>query len=118
MSNVKLYSKIPVTISAIQYTGSQDLSRVSEIIDFTGHRFRVRDIKDVDGSVITAEVYDELHDTWVGVKDGDYIIKGIQGEFYPHDEALFPQAYIENWQQEAAEIKENANPLPASLQNT
>lgn len=118
MSNVKKYTKIPLTIEAIQYTNSQDLSRISEIIEFTGHKFQVRDIKDVGDSVITAEVYDELHDTWVGVKDGDYIIRGIDGEFYPHDEALFPQAYIESWQQEAAEVKQNANPTPASLQNT
>lgn len=117
MSNVKKYTKIPLTISAIQYTNSQDLSRISEIIDFTDHHFRVRDVEEADGSVITAEVYDTLHETWVGVKDGDYIIRGIEGEFYPHDEALFPQAYIESWQQEAAEIKENANPTPASLQN-
>ena len=111
MSNVKKYTKIPLTIEAIQYTNNQDLSRISEIIEFTGHKFEIRSILDAMNSVITAEVYDELHDTWVGVKDGDYIIKGLSGEFYPHDEALFPQAYIESWEQEAAEIKENTNPI-------
>lgn len=110
MSNVKKYTKIPLTIEAIQYTDNQDLSRISEIIEFTGHKFEIRDVLDSADSQITADVYDELHDTWVGVKNGDYIIKGIKGEFYPHDEALFPQAYIESWEQEAAEIKENTNP--------
>lgn len=110
MSNVKLYSKIPVTISAIQYTNSQDLSRISEIIEFTDHKFQVRDVLEVGDSVITAEVYDELHDTWVGVKNGDYIIKGLQGEFYPHDEALFPHAYIESWKQEAEDIRSELPP--------
>lgn len=107
---VRLYSKIPVTIKAIQFNGSQDLSNVSEIIEFTDHKFRVRDIRDISNSVITAEVYDELHDTWVGVKDGDYIIQGIKGEFYPHDAELFPQAYVESWQQEAADIFQEVNP--------
>lgn len=110
MSNVKLYSKIPVTISAIQYTNPEDADRIAEIIGFSGAAFRIRNEWERKDSVITAEIYDELHDTWVGVKNGDYIIKGLQGEFYPHDEALFPQAYIENWQQEAADIKENVNP--------
>lgn len=108
MSNIKLYSKIPVTVRVLQYTNSQDLSRISELLDFTDHKFRTRD--NVGDSIITAEVYDELHDTWVGVKDGDYIIEGLQGEFYPHDAELFPQAYIENWKQEASDIIENANP--------
>lgn len=95
MSPVKSYTKIPLTIQAIQFNGSQDLSNVSEILDFTDHKFRTRDIRDIGNSVITAEVYDELHETWVGVKDSDYIIKGLKGEFYPHDAALFPEAYDE-----------------------
>ena len=89
----QLYRKLPVEIEAIQFYGSQNLANISEILSFTDHKFRVRDIRDVSNSVITAEVYDELHDTWVGVKDGDYIIKGLKGEFYPHDETLFPLAY-------------------------
>lgn len=92
---VKLYRKKPISIPAVQYLGSQDLTSVSEVLDFTDHKFRVRDIKDVGNSVITAEVYDELHETWVGVKDGDFIIKGVQGEFYPHDGPLMPQVYDE-----------------------
>jgi hypothetical protein len=71
------------------------LSNVSEILEFTGHYFRTRDVRDALGSDVTAEVYDYLHDTWVGVKDGDYIMQGIQGEFYPHDGPLFPEAYDE-----------------------
>lgn len=94
---VQLYRKKPIAIQAIQFKGSQDLSNVSEILDFTDHKFRVRDVREAGPSVITAEVYDELHDTWVGVKDGDFIIKGVQGEFYPHDGHLMPQVYDEVW---------------------
>jgi hypothetical protein len=101
MTEVKLYSKLPITIQAILYTNPEDSETVMNIIEFTDEKFRIRR---GGTSVITAEVYDELHDTWVGVKNGDYIIKGIKGEFYPHDGALFPQAYIESWQQEAFEI--------------
>lgn len=91
----KQYIKKPLGVWAIQFNNSQDLSNVSEVLDFTDHQFRIRDIRDVGNSVITAEVYDYLHDTWVGVKDGDFIIRGLEGEFYPHDAPLFPVAYDE-----------------------
>lgn len=45
------------------------------------------------GQEIVAAVYDYLHDTWVGVKKGDWILRGTQGEFYPHDGALFAENY-------------------------
>lgn len=40
-----------------------------------------------------AEVYDELHGTWVGVKVGDWIIRGIKGETYPCDPEVFVHTY-------------------------
>ena len=108
MTEVKLYSKIPLTVQAILFTTPEDSDTVQNIIEFTDEKFR---LTGHESSVITAEVYDELHDTWVGVKNGDYIIKGMKGEFYPHDGALFPHAYIENWQQEAKEILSEVNPI-------
>jgi hypothetical protein len=52
--------------------------------------FRVDDYPAGD---IVAEVYDYLHDTWVGVRAGDYIIKGMKGEFYPCDPEVFNAKY-------------------------
>lgn len=92
---VKYYTKKLIPVAAVQYLGSQDLTSVSEVLDFTDHKFRTRDIKEVGNSVITAEVYDYLHETWVGVKDNDFIIRGLQGEFYPHDGPLMSEAYDE-----------------------
>lgn len=107
MTEPKLYSKIPVSVWVIPYTNRDDQENVQSIIEFTDEKFRTID----NGtSIITAEVYDELHDTWVGVKDGDYIIQGLQGEFYPHDGALFPHAYIESWQQEAIDLFKEVSP--------
>jgi hypothetical protein len=43
-----------------------------------------QNIADEDwSSDITAAVYDQLHETWVGVKDGQWIMCGTKGEFYP-----------------------------------
>lgn len=107
MTDVKTYTKIPLSIQAIQYTNRDDEETVAKIKEFTDEKFRTIDLHT---SVITAEVYGELHDTWVGVKNGDYIIRGIKGEFYPHDEKLFPQAYIESWQQEKTDILKGLPP--------
>jgi hypothetical protein len=46
-----------------------------------------------NGERIIAEVYDYLHDTWVGVKAGDYVIRGSKGEFYPCDPGVFHAKY-------------------------
>lgn len=93
---VKRYRKLPVEIEAIQFTNGSDLENLIEVSDFAPGKFAL--IQDPDRSErpeITAEVYDYLHDTWVGVRDGDYIIKGLKGEYYPHDLMLFPLAYEE-----------------------
>lgn len=41
----------------------------------------------------TAVVYDELHGTWVNVATGDWIIRGVQGEFYPCKPDVFADTY-------------------------
>lgn len=107
MTEPELYSKIPVSVWVIRYTNRDDQENVEAIIKFTDEKFRIIDI---GTSIITAEVYDELHDTWVGVKDGDIIIQGLQGEFYPHDAALFPKAYVKHWQQEAVDLFKEVSP--------
>lgn len=43
----------------------------------------------------TAMVWDILHDTWVGVKSGQWVIQGLKGEFYPCDTEVFQESYDE-----------------------
>lgn len=40
-----------------------------------------------------AVVYDSLHGTWVNVRENDWIIRGVQGEFYPCRADVFEQTY-------------------------
>ena len=47
----------------------------------------------MEGEGIVAVVWDYLHKTWVGVRAGDYIIKGMKGEFYPCDPEVFEAKY-------------------------
>ena len=84
------YRKKPVLIEAHRWNGQN----YAEIKEFAGPRFGLVDAEDrTDCPDITAEVFDVLHSTWVGVHDGDWIIKGIQGEFYPIVDSVFTETY-------------------------
>ena len=79
------------TTFAIQFTGDN----VDEIHAVTGYlNFRLVQPVDVaDGKPITAEVYDFIHGTWIGVRDGDWIAEGPKGENYPIDPEVFELTY-------------------------
>ena len=97
------FRKKPVEIEAVQFTGEN----ASEIRAFVGlhedpekklpwklHSFRLKvdDLFAEEHGVI-AEVWDKLHNTWVGVKQNQWIIRGIQGEYYPCDPDVFSETY-------------------------
>lgn len=73
------YRKKPVIIEAIQYNGNN----VNEIVQFTGkHNIDFGNhlkIKTLEG-VMIANI-------------NDYIIKGVQGEFYPCKPDIFNETY-------------------------
>ena len=75
------YRKKPVVIEAEQWTGTNSL----EIFDFAdwvvsvSDREKTIEIKTLEGTMIARE--------------GDWIIKGIQGEFYPVKPDIFEETY-------------------------
>lgn len=75
----KVYTKKPVAVEALQWTGDNR----SEIFDFCDKSYmndsELR-IQTLEGSM-TASV-------------GDYIIKGVKGEFYPCKPDIFEMTYI------------------------
>lgn len=86
---IATYRKKPVVVQAVQWTGEN----ADELVAWTGGRFRTVAPGAGAGPDITAEVYDELHATWVGVKTGQSVLCGVQGEFYPIDEAVLAETY-------------------------
>lgn len=78
------YRKRPVEIEAVQWT--EDVP-MRTLIDFTNGLVKLNDV-DRD-----FHVYDRLHDTWVQFQYGDWIIKGVQGEFYPCRDDIFAATY-------------------------
>jgi hypothetical protein len=87
------WTKKPVTIDARQWTGDN----YDEIMAFAGSgKFIVlgeEDRANSDDPDCSASVYDKLHSTWVGVMDGQWIIRGVKGEFYPCDAEVFAETY-------------------------
>lgn len=78
-----------------EFVGSREVEPGHEIINFQpagsyGLWLNRDGSKDKE---IVAEVYDKLHSTWVGVRAGQYIIKGMKGEFYPCDAGVFEAKY-------------------------
>lgn len=79
---IKQYRKKPVAIEAMQFLDAQD---IQEILDwcpsavYEGFEDSPLFIKTLEG---------EMH-----VTEGDYIIKGIKGEFYPCKPDIFAATY-------------------------
>ncbi len=78
------FRKKPVVIEAVQFTGDNDL----EIAAFTGEDNADPNPDDPKWYIYTLE--------GVMTADvGDWIIKGVQGEFYPCKPDIFEQTYEE-----------------------
>ena len=80
---IKKYIKKPIPIEAIQWTGKN----LNEIKKFTN-----QDVCIKNGHLIL----NTLEGTFVSKnKTGDWIIKGIKGEFYICEKTIFEESYIE-----------------------
>jgi hypothetical protein len=91
---IKNYKKKPVTIQAIQWTGNN----LREVIDFTGlhesaaHKWTWDEYKHV---VETEGLKIFTLEGSMMASIGDFIIKGVKGEFYPCKPDIFASTYEE-----------------------
>jgi hypothetical protein len=81
------FRKKPIEIEAVQFTGT-NWDKMWEFVPRS--LFQESDNEDAP---ILGYVWDKLHSTWVGVKAYQWIIEGVQGEFYPCDESVFASTY-------------------------
>lgn len=76
------YRKKPVVIEAIKFTGTNH----DEVMRFTnGHS--------LNSLSVLETVKIQTMEGLMTAKKGDWIIKGIKGEFYPCDSDIFSQTY-------------------------
>ena len=75
------YSKKPVVIEAVQWTGEN----VKEVMDFMNWRNAAHDT----ASGLTIHTLEGNHHASLG----DWIIKGVNGEFYPCKPDIFEKTY-------------------------
>ena len=83
---IKRFRKKPVVIEAVQWTGEN----LSAIAEFTGQAVTGA-TQTPDGAAIGISTLEgEMQ-----AKPGDYIIKGVKGEFYPCKPDIFEATYEE-----------------------
>ena len=91
------YRKKPVVIEAVQWTGEN----LAEVLAFTGKHpdwdkwfdsfEQYEDYVRVDGSVFKIKTLEGT----MAASPGDWIIKGVNGEFYPCKPDVFAATYEE-----------------------
>ena len=83
-----LYKKKPVIIEAVQWTGDNG----TDIRTFFGN---IDDWGFTSGAGSTGQIFIKTLEGTMLASKGDYIIKGIRGEFYPCKPDIFEETYEE-----------------------
>ena len=86
---MKQYKKKPVVIEAIQFV--DDVERILEIQEFMGGGLLRVNYEDPENPFIRIETLEGE----MKAMEGDYIIKGVNGEFYPCKPDIFEKTYDE-----------------------
>lgn len=80
---IKKYVKKPIPVEAIQFTGDN----YKELYDFAGNEVYFQ-----DGFIYVHTLEGDMK---MKNKTGDYLIKGIEGEFYFCEKNIFEKTYQE-----------------------
>ena len=85
------YRKKPVVIDAVKFTRN-NWDEIKEFTNGTAHTLTIE--RRIDG--IATCIIPTLEGQHIAT-EGDYIIKGVQGEFYPCTPDIFEKTYEEVW---------------------
>ena len=81
---VKKYCRKPIILEAIQWTGDN----TGEVLKFGQGKIKYR-------KFLEEELYIKTLEGELRANKGDYIIKGVKGEFYPCKPDVFEKIYEE-----------------------
>lgn len=87
---VKKFRKKPVVIEAVQWDGANQ----SEIFSFVGTELQVERTT-IDGEMVPVCLVIETLEGEHRASKGDWIIRGVAGEFYPCKPEIFARTYEE-----------------------
>ena len=90
---MKLYRKKPVVIQAVQFVDHTSLGEICDFMKVDGLNMIARDHIDQPLQFYIKTMENE--DGEQVATQGDYIIKGVQDEFYPCKPDIFEQTYEE-----------------------
>lgn len=79
------YVKKPIPVSAIQWTGKNSDEIHEFCTDEKGKKFSFQN---------NEHIWINTNEGNLKAKEGDYIIQGIEGEFYPCDKKIFEKSYV------------------------
>lgn len=117
---MKNYRKKPVVIQAIQFFDQAE--EIINIQEFMGNIDITIDYKDIDDPKLKIETLEGI----MNASLGDWIIKGINGEFYPckpdifektYDLADAPESFLDRVIKEKAELAEKTSKLKDFIEN-
>ena len=95
---IKKYRKKPVVIEAIQWDGTNN-NEVLDFCDKAEFQYVIRKPKNIFSNkreryvmmALFIQTFEGLHEASIG----DYIIEGVNGEFYPCKQDIFKKTYEE-----------------------
>lgn len=90
--SVQRYRKKPVVIEAMYFTPHGGPGIGYEIAAWCGGRFNT-DLKPSDPTDVRYTISIPTLEGVMTAERGDYIIRGVAGEFYPIKEAIFRETY-------------------------
>ena len=87
-----MYRKKPVVIEAIQWLGEDSFDELYKFTD-ADNNYGIVGMKNGRGDIAQITTLEGVMDA----QPGDFIIKGVQGEFYPCKPGIFEKTYEEVW---------------------
>ena len=85
------YRKKPVVIEAMQFNGLDDYLKICKWIDTSSNTLSSDEVAEFRNPIMLVNTLEGTMTASVG----DYIIKGINGEFYPCKPDIFEKTYEE-----------------------
>lgn len=83
------FRKKPVVIDAIQWTGNNEI----DVTDFVGEKLKTNRHLQSETKDLPSIIYIPTLEGVMQAKANDWIIKGVNGEFYPCKPDIFEKTY-------------------------